>query len=60
MPGLISVDEAKDAIWNALSPLPAETIPLETASGRVLAAPVIAGMSQPPFNASAMDGYAVR
>ncbi|MEZ5928316.1 MAG: molybdopterin molybdotransferase MoeA [Parvularculaceae bacterium] len=60
MPGLTSVDEAKDAIWNALSPLSPETVPLDAASGRVLAGPVIAGMSQPPFNASAMDGYAVR
>ncbi len=30
------------------------------AAGRVLAEPVVALRTQPPFNASAMDGYAVR
>ena len=42
-------------------PAPApETIPLDTALGRVLAEPVIASRDQPPFDASAMDGWAVR
>lgn len=57
---MISVDEARDAIWNALAPLDEEEAPLETAHGRILAAPVIAQLDQPPFCASAMDGYAVR
>ncbi|MGO4843000.1 molybdopterin molybdenumtransferase MoeA, partial [Rhizobiaceae sp. 2RAB30] len=38
----------------------AETIPLHDAAGRVLAAPLKAQRTQPPFPASAMDGYAVR
>ncbi len=38
----------------------AETVPLAAASGRVLAEPVVALRNQPPFAASAMDGYAVR
>jgi molybdopterin molybdotransferase len=44
----------------AVSPLGAQTVALAAARGRVLAAPVIAGRSQPPFAASAMDGYALR
>lgn len=37
-----------------------ETIPLANAYGRVLAEPVVAQVSQPPADVSAMDGYAVR
>lgn len=57
---MISVDEAQRAIRQALSPVGAEEVALEYASGRILAEPVIARISQPPFRASAMDGYAVR
>lgn len=44
----------------AARPLPAESIALAQADGRVLAQPVIAHRDQPPFDASAMDGWAVR
>ncbi len=37
-----------------------EEVPLGEASGRVLAADVVAGLNVPPFNRSSMDGYAVR
>ncbi len=37
-----------------------ETIPLHDANGRVLAQDLAAGLTQPPFDASAMDGYALR
>ncbi len=57
---MLTVDEALARILAAITPLPAETVPLAHAAGRVLAAPVIARHSQPPFDASAMDGYAVR
>lgn len=57
---MISVEEARGVIRQTLTPLDAETSPLETAAGRVLAEPVIAQITQPPFTASAMDGYAVR
>lgn len=43
-----------------LQPLPAETIPLEQALGRVTAEPVWARISSPHYHAAAMDGYAVR
>lgn len=56
----MSVDDARAAIAGAVCPLPAENLPLDQTAGRVLAAPAIAAISQPPFDASAMDGYAVR
>jgi molybdopterin molybdotransferase len=37
-----------------------EDLPLAAAFGRVLAAPLSARLTQPPFDNSAMDGYAVR
>jgi putative molybdopterin biosynthesis protein len=42
------------------SPLPAETIVLAAALGRVLAADVIAPVDAPPFDRSNVDGFAVR
>lgn len=57
---MISTDEALARTLALLTPLRTETVPLEAAHGRVLAAPVIAMRPQPPFAASAMDGYAVR
>jgi molybdopterin molybdotransferase len=39
---------------------PAETVPLALSEGRRLAVPVLAAVSQPPADVSAMDGYAVR
>jgi len=45
----------------ALAPaMPAETVPLAEAAGRVMRADTAARRTQPPFPASAMDGYAVR
>lgn len=55
-----SVDEALSVIREAASPLPAETVPIEAAVGRVLAADARARVTHSPFAASAMDGYAVR
>jgi molybdopterin molybdotransferase len=54
---MISVEEALAKVLNLVGPLPAETVPLRTALGRVMAAPARAGLTQPPFSASAMDGY---
>ncbi|MBK1635930.1 molybdopterin molybdotransferase MoeA [Rhodovulum adriaticum] len=56
---MISVAEALAHIFDLVAPLPTEEVALEDAAGRVLAAPVIARRDQPPFAASAMDGYAV-
>ncbi|AVF05402.1 MULTISPECIES: gephyrin-like molybdotransferase Glp [Devosia] len=57
---LLPVDEALRAILDRVPAVTPEQVPLGEASGRVLAAPVIAGHNQPPFDASAMDGYAMR
>ncbi|WP_163850405.1 molybdopterin molybdotransferase MoeA [Pseudooceanicola aestuarii] len=56
---MIPVSQALDALFELVAPLPSEEIPLRAAAGRVLAAPVRAWRAQPPFSASAMDGYAV-
>jgi molybdopterin molybdotransferase len=57
---MISVDEARDRILATLHPTPAEIAALADAWGRVSAAPVIARLTQPPADVSAMDGYALR
>lgn len=56
---MISVAQALDALFALVTPLPAEDVPLGQAHGRVLARDVLAQRTQPPFPASAMDGYAV-
>ena len=56
---MISVEDALARCLALVSPLPAEEIPLARAAGRMMAAPAIATRDQPPFNASAMDGYAL-
>jgi molybdopterin molybdotransferase len=57
---LMPVEEARARILSNVKPLPPENVPLARALGRVLAKPLSAKRDQPPFNASAMDGYAVR
>jgi len=57
---LLPVDEALQRILARVPPVEPERVPLAEGHGRVLAAPLIAAHDQPPFNASAMDGYAVR
>jgi molybdopterin molybdotransferase len=57
---LLPVEEARSRILSNVKPLPPENIQLAQALGRVLAKPLSAKRDQPPFNASAMDGYAVR
>lgn len=60
MSGLLPVDEAVARVLDGVAPLPAEDVALAEALGRVLAAPLAARRTQPPFDVSAMDGYAVR
>ena len=61
MSGLIPVAEALSRVLASVAaPLEPETVPLAQAAGRVLASDVVAARTQPPFPASAMDGYAVR
>ncbi|KJZ19970.1 molybdopterin molybdotransferase MoeA [Loktanella sp. S4079] len=56
---MISVAEALDHLFALVDPLPSEQVALRSAHGRVLAADVVALRDQPPFAASAMDGYAI-
>src|SRR5690606_22010860 len=56
---LLPVDEARARILSGVKPLPAESLKLDRALGRVLARDLKATRDQPPFAASAMDGYAV-
>ena len=57
---LLSVAEALTRVTQGLEPLEPERVALEQARGRVLAEDIAAHLTQPPFDASAMDGYAVR
>ncbi|MBO6853930.1 MAG: molybdopterin molybdotransferase MoeA [Marivivens sp.] len=56
---MISVAQALDHLFALAPTLGVEDVPLAEASGRVLARPLTARLTQPPFPASAMDGYAV-
>lgn len=56
----ISVSEALERLLSDLPATGSEDITLSAAAGRVLATDVTALRTQPPFAASAMDGYAVR
>ena len=57
---LLDVAEARHLMLAGITVLGSEQVPLEAALGRVLAQSVRATRDQPPFAASAMDGYAVR
>jgi molybdopterin molybdotransferase len=57
---LLSVADALARVLDGLAPLEAERVAIEDARGRVLAEDLAARVTQPPFDASAMDGYAVR
>jgi molybdopterin molybdotransferase len=59
MADLISIAEARERVLAATRPLPAEDVPLADALGRVLAEDARADGDLPPFDSSAMDGYAL-
>jgi molybdopterin molybdotransferase len=56
---LISIDQARERVLEAVRPLAAEEVRLAEALGRVLAEDVESPIDVPPFDGSAMDGYAV-
>jgi molybdopterin molybdotransferase len=61
MKPLLPVEEARARILTNARPIKdIEQVALHAAMGRKLASDVVATRSQPPFAASAMDGYAVR
>jgi len=58
---LLPVAQAQERLFGKAAPIQrAETVPLADAAGRVLAEDLTARLTQPPFDASAMDGYALR
>lgn len=57
---MLSATDALDRILEAASPLHPERVPLSEAAGRTLAEALSCREDLPPFDASAMDGYAVR
>jgi molybdopterin molybdotransferase len=57
---VISVEEALEIVLREARVLPAEEVALDEALGRVLAEDVRSDLDLPPFDRSAMDGYAVR
>lgn len=57
---LLPVADAVARVLAGVAPLGVETMPITAAAGRVLATDLAANRTQPPFAASAMDGYALR
>jgi len=60
VPPLLSIEEAQRRVLEWVTPLPPERVPLASSAGRVLAEDAVAVVDLPPFDASAMDGFAVR
>lgn len=60
MADLISFEEAQRLVLEHVRPLPAVSVPLAEAYERVAAEAVPAAVDLPPFDSSAMDGFAVR
>ncbi|HCK06635.1 MAG TPA: molybdopterin molybdenumtransferase MoeA, partial [Rhodobacter sp.] len=56
---MISVEEATRRVLALAIPMPPEVRELKDALGRHMLAPAYADLSQPPFDASSMDGYAL-
>ncbi len=57
---MITLAEAFARVCEAAVTLPAEEVSLDEARGRVVQRAVVADLDSPPFDCSAMDGYAVR
>jgi len=56
----VSVEEALALIYDNVTPKSTELLPLEMTGGRILAENITASYNLPPFDNSAMDGYAVK
>ncbi len=57
---LVSIVEAQRLILHRIERLPVETVAIGEARGRVLSEPGRAAVDLPPFDSSAMDGFALR
>ncbi len=56
---MISIEQAREAILNKIKPLPSEKLFLDQSLGRYLAQDVYSERNIPPWDNSAMDGFAV-
>jgi molybdopterin molybdotransferase len=56
---LLDIATARELVLSAVRPLGSEELPVADALGRVLATDLAAAEDLPPFDSSAMDGYAV-
>jgi molybdenum cofactor synthesis domain-containing protein len=54
------LEEAQELVLRACPPKPPVTMPRESANGLVLATPIVSTEVVPPFDNTAVDGYAVR
>ncbi|HCM1313877.1 molybdopterin molybdotransferase MoeA [Vibrio parahaemolyticus] len=60
-PGLMPIEEAMDKMLSRIKPIQTtRSLPLADALGFVLAEDVLSPIHVPPFDNSAMDGYAIR
>lgn len=57
---IITFDEAFDVVMSTVLPKNVEHVPLAASMNRILARDVVSDINMPPFNKSAMDGYACR
>jgi molybdopterin molybdotransferase len=57
---MLSVEQASKTVAERIEKLPIERIPLQDARSRILAENIVATTFLPPFDNSAMDGFAVR
>ena len=60
MSELLSLEEALARMLDRLQPLPTTTIGVDESLGRFLAEPIVAHVTMPPWDNSAMDGFAVQ
>ncbi len=60
MADMITVEQARAQVLDGLQPTPPEIVGLSESWGRVLAQDVVARLTNPPGDVSAMDGYALR
>ncbi len=57
---VMTVEEARELVFDRIAPMPAEQVSLLDALGRVLAEDAVSDIDVAPFDNSAMDGFAVR
>jgi len=57
---MLSLEHATELLLSSVQTLPEETLPVDESIRRILSRPAVATIPLPPFDNSAMDGYALR